>query len=146
MVSLSLCMIVKNEEDVLGRCLESVKDLADEIIIVDTGSDDHTKEIAAHYTEQICDFEWRDDFSAARNFAFSKGTKDFLMWLDADDVIPGGEAERFKRFKETLAPDTDVVMMPYAVSFDGAGRSTIYLLQRTDRPEPCGILLSGQSA
>lgn len=124
MASLSLCMIVKNEEDVLGRCLESVKDLADEIIIVDTGSDDHTKEIAAHYTEQICDFEWRDDFSAARNFAFSKGTKDFLMWLDADDVIPGGEAERFKRFKETLAPDTDVVMMPYAVSFDRAGRST----------------------
>ena len=121
MASLSLCMIVKNEEDVLGRCLESVKGLADEIIVVDTGSDDLTKEIAAHYTDRIYDFEWRDDFSAARNFAFSKGTKDFLMWLDADDVIPGEEAERFRSFKENLTPDTDVVMMPYAVSFDGAG-------------------------
>ena len=124
MVTLSLCMIVRDEEDVLGRCLESVKDLADEIIIVDTGSSDRTKEIAAYYTDRIYDFEWCDDFSAARNFAFSKGTKDFLMWLDADDVIPGEEAERFRSFKENLTPDTDVVMMPYAVSFDGAGRST----------------------
>ena len=57
MASLSLCMIVKNEEDVLGRCLESVKGLADEIIVVDTGSDDLTKEIAAHYTDRIYDFE-----------------------------------------------------------------------------------------
>ena len=88
MATLSLCMIVRNEEEVLGRCLESVKDLADEVIIVDTGSDDRTKEIAARFTDRIFDFEWRDDFSAARNFAFSKGTKDFLMWLDADDVIP----------------------------------------------------------
>ena len=147
MASLSLCMIVKNEEDVLGRCLESVKGLADEIIVVDTGSDDLTKEIAAHYTDRIYDFEWRDDFSAARNFAFSKGTKDFLMWLDADDVIPGEEAERFtddvipgeeaerfRSFKENLTPDTDVVMMPYAVSFDGAGRSTfIYYRERIIR-------------
>ena len=124
MATLSLCMIVRNEEEVLGRCLESVKDLADEVIIVDTGSDDRTKEIAARFTDRIFDFEWRDDFSAARNFAFSKATKDFLMWLDADDVIPREEAERFKRFKETLAPDTDVAMMPYAVSFDEAGRST----------------------
>ena len=125
MVTLSLCMIVRDEEDVLGRCLESVKDLADEIIIVDTGSNDRTKEIAAYYTDRIYDFEWCDDFSAARNFAFSKGTKDFLMWLDADDVIPGEEAERFRSFKENLTPDTDVVM---------------------HFPEPCGLLFSGQSA
>ena len=53
-----------------------------------------------YYTDRIYDFEWCDDFSAARNFAFSKGTKDFLMWLDADDVIPREEAERFRSFKE----------------------------------------------
>ena len=67
MVSVSLCMIVKNEEDVLERCLESVADLVDEIIIVDTGSADRTKEIAARFTSQIFDFPWQDDFSAARN-------------------------------------------------------------------------------
>lgn len=67
MATVSLCMIVKNEEKVLGRCLDSAKEIADEIIIVDTGSTDRTKEIAAEYTEKIYDFEWNDDFSAARN-------------------------------------------------------------------------------
>ena len=67
MATVSLCMIVKNEEKVLGRCLDSAKEIADEIIIVDTGSTDRTKEIAAEYTEKIYDFKWNDDFSAARN-------------------------------------------------------------------------------
>ena len=58
--SISLCMIVRDEEDVLGRCLESVYDLVDEIVIVDTGSQDGTKEIAAAYTERIFDFTWID--------------------------------------------------------------------------------------
>ena len=78
MIQISLCMIVKNEERVLNRCLKSIADLMDEIIIVDTGSTDQTKEIARKYTENIYDFEWKDDFSAARNFAFSKATKDYI--------------------------------------------------------------------
>ena len=72
MITISLCMIVKNEEKLLARCLDSVAGLMDEIIIVDTGSTDRTKEIAARYTDKIYDFEWVQDFSAARNFAFSK--------------------------------------------------------------------------
>ena len=72
MISISLCMIVKNEELVLGRCLDSVKNLMDEIIIVDTGSTDKTKEIASLYTNKIYDFPWINDFAAARNFSFSK--------------------------------------------------------------------------
>ena len=80
-------MIVKNEEKVLARCLESVKDIVDEIIIVDTGSNDKTKEIAYRYTQNVYDFEWAQDFSAARNYSFSKATKDYQMWLDADDII-----------------------------------------------------------
>ena len=58
MATISLCMIVKNEEAVLARCLDSVRDLVDEIIIVDTGSTDRTKAIAARYTGQIYDFPW----------------------------------------------------------------------------------------
>ena len=76
MATVSLCMIVRNEEDVLGRCLESVKDIVDEIIIVDTGSTDRTKEIAGRFTNTVYDFPWIDDFSAARNFSFSKATID----------------------------------------------------------------------
>ena len=70
MVTFSLCMIVKNEERVLERCLNSIADLMDEIIIVDTGSTDRTKEIASNYTDKIYDFEWVNDFSKARNFSF----------------------------------------------------------------------------
>jgi len=78
MITISLCMIVKNEERILARCLDSVKDLVDEIIIVDTGSADATKRIAAEYTDKIYDFTWIDDFSAARNFAFSKASKEYI--------------------------------------------------------------------
>lgn len=100
MISVSLCMIVKDEEEVLGRCLESVKNVVDEIIIADTGSKDRTKEIARQYTDKVYDFEWKDDFSAARNFSLSKGTKDYLMWIDADDVLPEKSVWEMLKLKE----------------------------------------------
>jgi glycosyltransferase involved in cell wall biosynthesis len=77
MITISLCMIVKNEEQVLAKCLDSVKDLVEEIIIVDTGSTDSTKEIAAKYTSRIFHFDWIDDFSAARNYSFSHEAASF---------------------------------------------------------------------
>ena len=120
MATISLCMIVKNEEKVLARCLESVKNAVDEIIIVDTGSNDKTKEIALKYTDKVFDFEWIDDFSAARNFAFSKGKMDFLMWLDADDVVSQENCAKLIELKEKLT-GTDVVMMKYNTAFDENG-------------------------
>ena len=68
MIKISLCMIVKNGAEVLARCLDSVCDLMDEIIIVDTGSTDDTKVVAARYTDQVYNFTWTNDFSAARKF------------------------------------------------------------------------------
>ena len=96
MITISLCMIVKNEERILKRCLDSVRDLVDEIIIVDTGSTDATKWIAAGYTDKIYDFTWNDDFSAARNFAFSKATKEYIYSADADEVLPEIEIVQMK--------------------------------------------------
>lgn len=119
----SLCMIVKNEADVLGRCLDSVAGIFDEIVIADTGSTDATRDIALRYTDKVYDFPWINDFSAARNFAFSKASGDYLMWLDADDVIEGDNKARLKSLLQgldTLRPD--VVMLPYDVLFDGDGR------------------------
>lgn len=124
MITVSLCMIVKNEEAVLGRCLDSVKDAMDEIIIVDTGSCDGTKRIAAQYTDQIYDFPWMDDFSAARNFSFSKAAGDFLMWLDADDILTDADRAALIRLKRSGLTGTDVVMMPYYTAFDETGAPT----------------------
>ena len=113
-MKISLCMIVREEEAVLERCLQSVMDVVDEIVIVDTGSKDRTKEIAAKFTDQIYDFLWCDDFSAARNFAFSKGTGDYLMWLDADDVLPESEKEKLLQLKALLSEKRyDTIMLPY---------------------------------
>ena len=124
MVTVSLCMIVKNEEDVLARCLESVADLVDEIVIVDTGSTDRTREIAERFTDRVYSFAWVDDFAAARNYAFSLAEKDYCMWLDADDVILEADRAVFQALKETLEPDVCMVMAKYHTGFDADGNVT----------------------
>lgn len=113
MISISLCMIVKNEETILDRGLSSIYDLMDEIIIVDTGSTDRTKEIASKYTNKIYDFEWHDNFSEARNFSFSKATKDYIYVADADEVLDYENHEKFRLLKEALLPEIEVVQMYY---------------------------------
>ncbi|WP_368895209.1 glycosyltransferase [Priestia megaterium] len=84
---ISLCMIVRNEERVLKRCLESIKDYVDEIIIVDTGSIDNTKNIASAFTTNVYNYKWHEDFAAARNFAQSKATGKWIIYLDADEYV-----------------------------------------------------------
>lgn len=118
MATISLCMIVKNEEAVLARCLDSIADLMDEIIIVDTGSTDHTKEIAAKYTSQVYDFKWTSDFSAARNFSFSKANMDYIYAADADEVLDDFNHERFLRLKNALLPEIEIVQMKYVTDAD----------------------------
>ncbi len=83
----SLCMIVKNEEKNLADCLASVADLVDEMVIVDTGSTDRTKEIAARYGARVFDFAWVDSFAAARNESLRHATGDWVFWMDADDRL-----------------------------------------------------------
>ena len=87
MPTLSLCMIVKNEEKFLEQCLRSVQSLVDEIVIVDTGSTDKTKEIASKFTRKIYDFVWCDDFAAARNVSLAHATGDWVLVLDADESL-----------------------------------------------------------
>lgn len=117
-ITISLCMIVRDEEAVLGRCLDSVGDIADEIILVDTGSSDRTKEIARTYTPHVYGYPWHDDFAAARNFSFSKATMQYCMWLDADDVLLPDDRRKLSQIKEALSSDVDVVMLPYCLSRD----------------------------
>lgn len=121
MISISLCMIIKDAEKTLRECLESIKEIADEIIIVDTGSQDRSKHIAKEYTDKIYPIQWENDFSKARNKSFSYATKDYILWLDADDVIEKEEQDKFKALKKLLDSQVDVVLMHYYAAFDARG-------------------------
>src|SRR3989338_5293163 len=98
--TISLCMIAKDEEKYLEQCLSSVKGLVDEIIIIDTGSKDKTKEIAKKFNAKIFDFKWVDDFSAARNESLKQAAKDWILVLDADEVIEEKDLGKIKNIVE----------------------------------------------
>lgn len=114
-MSLSVAIITKNEEQVISNCLESVRNIADEIVVVDTGSIDKTKEIALQYTDKVYDFVWIDDFAAARNFAFDQCTKDWILWIDSDDVIEPKDQEKIKALN---FEDKEIILCPYYYSHD----------------------------
>ena len=92
--TLSLCMIVKNEALYLARCLDSVQDMVDEIIIVDTGSTDNTVEIAQRYQATIVSHHWQHNFSLARNTSLAHATGDWILVLDADETLERMTSER----------------------------------------------------
>lgn len=125
LVTISLCMIVKNEEDVLARCLETVKDIVDEINIVDTGSTDRTVEIAKEYTDRVYFFEWTGNFADARNESFRHATKDYIFYIDADDVLLEEDQKKLKELKESLDPSVDSVSMFYDAGTDEYGNVTL---------------------
>lgn len=91
--SIGLSMIVKNEESVLERCLNSVQGYVDEIVIVDTGSTDQTKAIAKSLGAKVFDYHWADDFSAARNYGLAHGATDWILQLDADEELAQNQAD-----------------------------------------------------
>lgn len=93
-MKISLCMITKDEEKFLPSCLQSVKNHVDEMIIADTGSRDNTCNIALEYGAKIFHLNWKDDFSAARNFTLDKAKGDWILFLDADEVLENGELLR----------------------------------------------------
>lgn len=132
MVTISLCMIVKNEEKVLERCLTSLAGLMDEIIIVDTGSTDRTKEIAKGFTDKVYDFFWTGSFSDARNFSFSKAAMEYIYCADADEVLDEENRNRFQLLKQSLLPEIDIVQMLYC---NQLSHNTIYNFDKEYRPK-----------
>ena len=112
-MKLSVCMIVKNEERVLDRCLSWVSRIADELIIVDTGSEDGTRDIALKYTPFVYDYKWNGSFCNARNFSYGKATGDYIMWADADDLVDEENILKILRLKEEDFCGADVVYMTY---------------------------------
>lgn len=96
-MQLSICMIARNEEKNIARCLQRLLPYHFEIVVVDTGSEDKTKRIAREYTKQVYDFAWCDDFAAAKNFAISKAANPYLMFLDCDEFLEAIDMERLIR-------------------------------------------------
>lgn len=117
-VPISLCMIVKNEEDVLGRCLASVKHFVDEIIIVDTGSTDSTVEIAKKYGAKIFYYKWDNSFSNARNCALEKAEKDWILIMDADDEFEKEDTNKLLKLTKDKNSKTNVYFMQ-TLSYSG---------------------------
>jgi len=101
---LSVCLIVRNEESVLRGCLDSVAPFVAELIVVDTGSTDRTRAIAAGYGARIGDFAWCEDFAAARNFATSLATQPHIMVLDADELLVGDSRPALEAYCRTARP------------------------------------------
>ena len=97
-------MIVRDEETNISKCLSSVAGLFDEIVVVDTGSKDRTREIAREFGARVFDFVWVDDFAAARNAALARATGDYAFWLDADDVVDPPEREKLRELLDNLPP------------------------------------------
>jgi tetratricopeptide (TPR) repeat protein len=103
----SFALIARNEEAKLGACLQSIAGLAGEIVVVDTGSSDRTREVAARLGAKVFDFPWVEDFAAARNECLRHATGDYIFWMDADEVIDEVNREKLRALFETLPPVTD---------------------------------------
>lgn len=111
----TLAMIVRDNEKDMERILPKVKDFFSEIVIIDTGSKDKTKEVCKRYGAKIYDFKWVDDFSKARNFSFSKVKTDWVFWLDSDDKVSGLEnLEEMVKSAEANSIDGYVLLYNYA--------------------------------
>lgn len=137
---LTLAMIVKNESEKIGRCLESVKSIVDEIVVVDTGSTDNTKHIASTFGARIFDYQWHDDFSAARNFALEQSKGDWILILDADDYIINAsrtEIDEFIRESNSLGR----IRITNSFDYDGELRETQAYVTRLI---PKGIFYTGK--
>lgn len=100
MKAISLCIIAQNEESRLEACLQAAKNYVDEIVIVDTGSKDRTKEIALRYTDRVYDFQWVNDFAAARNFSISMAAHEYILVLDCDEIIIDIDIEKIRQLMD----------------------------------------------
>ena len=107
----SLCMIVKDEEANLAECLAAVAGVVDEMIVVDTGSSDHTCEVAAKGGARVVDFAWVDDFAAARNESINHATADWIFWLDADERLDPANREKLRNLFAVLSWENAAYLM-----------------------------------
>ncbi len=130
MTPISVCIIAKNEEAHIERLLSSLSSCPFEIVLVDTGSSDRTKEIAAKYTDCIYDFEWVNDFSAARNFSLRAASNNWIFMLDCDEYIKTMDVEELNYFRKHLSDSVGSVSRENLVTENG-----VQVVNNTDNTE-----------
>ncbi|MBP3475995.1 MAG: glycosyltransferase [Lachnospiraceae bacterium] len=119
MYPISVCIIAKNEEKRIEKCLASIKPYDFEIVVVDTGSSDQTKTIAAKYADKLLDFTWCDDFSAARNFSLYSASNNWIFMLDCDETIKEIDVDELNYFRKHLSDSVGSVTRENLVTDDG---------------------------
>lgn len=142
MKTLSACLIVKNEELVIERCLRSIIPICNEIIVVDTGSNDNTINIVKGLIREfdiikLYNFKWVDDFSLARNFSFEKAVSDYIMWVDADEVFTDNLNRTILKLKEKDFNGYDVIATPIQFYYSDDNYSCVNrerILLRENKP------------
>ena len=116
-MKISACYIVKNEQENIRRSIESLKNQYDELIVIDTGSEDGTVDVVRSLGGKVFVYPWQDDFAAARNFALAKATGDWLIFLDADEYFTAATAGNLRRVLEMASPEADGMLVDM-VNFD----------------------------
>ena len=145
MPTISTCIIVKNEASCIARCIESVLPFSDEVVIYDTGSDDGTQDICRTYDKvRLIQGEWRNDFAWARNQSFSYATKDYIMWVDADDTIDKECADWLVWFKENELSNYTRVDLQYIYDLADDGSYTLMFYRERLFRRSCKPLWHGR--
>lgn len=127
---ISVCIIAKNEEARIEKCLSSIKPYGFEIVVVDTGSTDRTKEIASNYADKVLDFVWCDDFSAARNFSLREASNNWIFMIDCDETVKNIDVEELNYFRKHLSEKVGSVSRENLVTENG-----VLTLNNTDYTE-----------
>ncbi|HZU40178.1 MAG TPA: glycosyltransferase [Solirubrobacteraceae bacterium] len=135
-LTLSLCMIVRDEEDMLPRCLAAAAPAVDEIVIVDTGSSDRTVEIARSFGARVIEFPWTGSFAEARNVSFEAATGDWVMYLDADEVLVADDVQRLRALTGRVWREAFYLLETSYTGEDGDGTSMVHPALRVFRNRP----------
>lgn len=130
MIPISVCIITKNECDKLEKCLQALQPYSFEIVVVDTGSIDASKEIARKYTNKLYDFEWVDDFSAARNYSISRASHNMILCLDTDEYIVDLDMEQLQSLIEENPKSVGLIKRLDYFEVNGEKRCQISRIER----------------
>lgn len=128
MLKISLCMIVRDEESFISKTIENLKDIVSEIIVVDTGSRDKSRECAKQYGAKVCNYIWCDDFSKVRNYSFGVASGDFIIWMDAGEFFNEINLKKLKEFVNKLNESIDVVCMKKIIEESNNGEIIKYIM------------------